>query len=82
MSRVEAVERRRDDRPGCCAMCRIAWCPCVIASHRESSEVEAAEPVPAVHLVATERTMPAALKADDLLDSLVPGREHELRRAA
>jgi len=94
MSRVEELKRRRGDRPGCCATCRIAWCPCVIESHGGPGEVGTDEPVPAVYLVATERTMPAALEAgdppgrssgrtsrvlDDLLDSLVPGRE---RRAA
>jgi len=53
MSRVEELERRRDDRPGCCATCRIAWCPCVIASHREPGEVETDEPVPATWCCAT-----------------------------
>jgi len=40
MSRVEELESRRSDRPGCCATCRIA---CVIASHGEPGEVEADE---------------------------------------
>ena len=44
MSRVEVVDDRRGDRQGCCETCRIAWCPCVIASHGGTGEVEADKP--------------------------------------
>ena len=43
MSRVEVVDDRRGDRPGCCETCRIAWCPCVIARDGEPDEVETDE---------------------------------------
>jgi len=44
MSRDEVVDDRRGDRPGCCATCLIAWCPCVVESHGGPGEVEADEP--------------------------------------
>ena len=46
MSRDEAVDGGRGDRPGCCAMCPITWCPCVFASHRGPGDVETDKPEP------------------------------------